>query len=54
MKLMLKANLQKVDQSFFFEKLRTYLRYSVNFGMNIIQEKAYLLKPHLQTKARLT
>ena len=37
---------------FFWEKLQTY--YSVNFWMDIIQEKAYFLKPHLQTKARLT
>ena len=52
MKLKLKTSLQKVDQGFFRGKLRTYLRYSVNFRMNIIQEKAYVLKPHLQTKAR--
>ena len=51
---MLKTNLQNVDQGFFSEKLQTYLRYSVNFQMNIIQVKAYLIKHHLQTEARST
>ena len=51
---MLKTNLQKFDQSFFWEKLPTYLGYSVNFRMSIIHEKGYLPKPQLQTKARST
>ena len=47
MKLLLKTKLQKVDQGFFE---RDFVNYSVNFRTNIIQEKTYLLKPHLQTK----
>ena len=49
-----KSKFTECRSRFFWEKLQTYLCYSVDFWMAIIQEKAYLLKPHLQTKARLT
>ena len=47
-----KSNFKESRSKFFLrEKLRTYLHYSLNLKMSIIQEKAYLLKPHLQMKA---
>ena len=48
-----KSKFTEIRSSFFWEKLPTYLDYSVNFRMSIIHEKGYLPKPQLQTKARL-
>ena len=43
----LKFAAAKKKQVLLRETYRIYLRYSVNFRMNIMQEKVYLLKPHL-------